>query len=171
MAGAVGREVMTLDCAGKTLTDCCTRNVNFLTFGEHIDGKSLTDFHFADLVFFNMEFFEHGACFDTSFFKLAFKRLAHTRRLLGAEGDLHCIVAVSLNRFYLCNAVVRHFEHGYRNGNTIFGKDARHADLATDEAELLTHYYLHPGCDWPGQVRKSHRKRIAVTTKGTHCTS
>ena len=137
VAGAVGREVMTLDCAGKTLTDCRTRNVNFLTFGEHIDGKSLTDFHLADLVFFNMEFFEHGTCFDTSFFKLAFKRLAHTRRLLGAEGDLHCIVAVSLNRFYLCNAVVRHFEHGYGNGNTIFGKDARHADLATDEADFF----------------------------------
>ena len=45
------------------------------------------------------------------------------------------------------------------------------ADDAGDEAELLTHYYLHPGCDWPGQVRKSHRKRIAVTPKGTHCTS
>ena len=24
--------------------------------------------------------------------------------------------------------------------------------VTTDEAELLTHYYLHPSCDWPGLV-------------------
>jgi hypothetical protein len=40
----------------------------------------------------------------------------------------------------LRNAIVRHIEHSHRNGFAVIGKNARHADLASDKAQ--THFIL-----------------------------
>ena len=110
-----------------------------------------------------MEFLEHGTGFHASLSILTGEGLAHARGLLGAERDLDCVVAVGFDRLHHRDTVVRHIEDRHGNGNTVFREDTRHADLATDEAELITHCFLHPGYDWPGPFFK----RKPFTRKGS----
>ena len=147
---AVGREVVTLDTALETLTDGRAGHVDLLTFREHFGLEGHAGLEFGNLFSFDMELFEHAASFNASLSKMASKGLAHARGLLGAERDLDCIVAVGFNRLHHSDTVVRHIEHSHGNGHAVFRENARHADLATDDAELITHCFLHPGCDWPG---------------------
>ena len=132
MRSAVGREVVTLDCAGKTLTDRDTGHVNLLADREHFHGQRGTHLQIGELISIDMELFEHFACFDAGLSIVTGKRLAHARRLLRAECNLNGIVSVGFFRLHLRDTVAVHFEHRHRNGFTILGKDARHADLTTD---------------------------------------
>ena len=76
---------------------------------------------------------------------------------------MNCVVAVGFNRLHHRDTVIRHIEHSHGNGNTVFREDARHADLATDEAELITHCFLHPGYDWPGPFLLEKAQRFNVS--------
>ena len=141
---------MALNGARKTLTDGRTGHVDLLAFREHFGREGHAGLELGDLIGIDMELFEHRTGFDASLGVVTGQSLVDARGLLGAERDLDCIVAVGFNRLHHRDTVIRHVEHGHGNGHTVFRENTRHADLATDEAELITHCFLHPGCDWPG---------------------
>ena len=49
------------------------------------------------------------------------------------KGNLNSRIAVGIFGFYLCNAIRREFQHGYRHGYTLLGKHAGHAHLASNQ--------------------------------------
>ena len=89
MGRAVGREVVTLDTTLETLTDGRAGHVDLLTFREHFGLEGHAGLEFGNLFSFDMELFEHFACFDAGLSIVTGKRLAHARRLLRAECNLN----------------------------------------------------------------------------------
>ena len=92
MGSTVGREVVALDGAGKTLTDGRTRHVDLLAFREDFDREGLAGLEFGDLLRIDAELFKGAGSFDASFGKLAGERLVDARGLLRAVRDLNGVV-------------------------------------------------------------------------------
>jgi hypothetical protein len=48
--------------------------------------------------------------------------------------QLHCGIAIGISGFNLSDTIVGHFQHSYRQRRTVIGKNAGHANLATDKS-------------------------------------
>ena len=80
------------------------------------------------------ELVQHTARFDAGFREMARRRLVDAVRAAFAERHLHGAIAVGLGGFDLGYAVVRHIDHGHRNGVAIVGENTGHADLAANQS-------------------------------------
>ena len=78
------------------------------------------------------ELAQHAAGFDAGLGEMA--RLGLVTRLARRLPNATCTadVAVASGGLDLGDAVVRHVDHGHRDGIAIVGEDAGHADLAAD---------------------------------------
>ena len=70
----------------------------------------------------------------TGFGKVTRFSLINTAGAALAKSHLNRGITVGFWRLDLRDAIIGHIEHCYRNGSTVFGKDARHADLASNKA-------------------------------------
>src|SRR5690606_28443129 len=127
---ALRAEVVTLDRAGKALTDGGARNVDLLAgFEQGFHGNDGARGEFGQTGRIQAEFFQDAAGFSAGFGVVAGLRLGHTRGTTGAISHLDRGVTVGFQRLDLGHAVVRHVQHGHRDGFTFLGKNAGHADL------------------------------------------
>ena len=70
-----------------------------------------------------------------------------------AIGELHGRIAVDFRRAHLRDAIVGHFQHRHRNGRTVLGENAGHADLAANEPDTHVRIsYLMPARRAPDRV-------------------
>jgi len=124
---------VTLDGASKTLTDRSTGYIDNLTNREDFHGQLVASLQFSQLFSRNLEFNQTKTSLDTRLSEVTGFRLVHTIGLLYAKRNLDSCVAIGFRRLDLRDAVCGHVQHRYRDGCTIFGKDAGHADFATDK--------------------------------------
>jgi hypothetical protein len=127
--------MVTLDGARKTLADRRARYINLLTDGENrrrIDG--VTSLELRKLLGIDAEFTKHLTSFNTRLGVMPGGGFVHAGSATLAESDLHRSVTIGFCSLDLGNAIVRHVDHRDRDGLTVVGKDARHADLATHKA-------------------------------------
>src|SRR5690606_21266192 len=76
VGGALGAEVVTLDCAGEPFTYGDTGDINLLPFFEDaFDSQSCTRLKLGKLLGSYAELFENAASFDASFGKVTCQRL------------------------------------------------------------------------------------------------
>ena len=162
---ATGLEVVTLDDAGEALTNRVSGHIDLFTDREDFDAQSLASLEFGDLISINVKFFKRRTGFNAGFGELARKSLRHAAGTAGTKRDLDRVVTIGSFRLNSCDSVVRHIEHRHGNGNTFLRENARHADLATNKAKLITHYFLHPGYDWPGPLLKNTTNRALAAKK------
>jgi hypothetical protein len=125
---------MALDTTLETLTDRGASNVNLLPFGKNGDRNLIASLERGELIGIDTEFLEDMPGFHARLGQMASKGLGDARGTALAESDLNGCVAIDLRRFDLGHAVVGHVKHSYRNGRTILGKNASHANLATYKA-------------------------------------
>jgi hypothetical protein len=81
-----------------------------------------------------MEFPENFTGFDASLGEMPRGRLANPAGATLTECHLNGSIAIRFRCLYLRDAIVRHIKHCHRDGRTIFGENARHADLASNKA-------------------------------------
>ncbi|MNN45166.1 hypothetical protein D3C81_1594860 [compost metagenome] len=152
MRSALRTEVVTLDGTGEAFTNGRARHVDLLAGFEHgFHGDHGTGRKFSGASGIKAEFFEDATGFSAGFGVVARLRLSHTRGTTSAISHLDRGVAVGFQRLNLGHAVVRHVQHGHRDGFTFLGKNAGHADLATHQPQPVSggrgcrirHRFLH----------------------------
>ena len=131
---AMGRilhpEIVPFHSAGEALADAGADHIDRLTIGEHLDGQFSTGLEIRPFLVTQTELPQTAASLDPRLGEMRLLRLADSRRLAAAGGDLHRPVTVRLHRLQLRDAVGQRLDHGHRYGFTGVRKHARHAALA-----------------------------------------
>lgn len=123
MRRALRTEVVALDGTGETLTDGGARHVDLLAGFEHgFHGDDGASREFSGAGGVEAELFQDAAGFSAGLGVVARLRLSHTRGTTGAISHLDRGVAVGFQRLNLGHTVVRHVQHGHRDGFTFLGK-------------------------------------------------
>ncbi len=125
--------MVALDRTRKTLTLSGTSNINQLTNSEDFYGKLITSLQFGKLIRINAKLSKTTTSLDTSLAEVTRLSFVYTTSLFNTERQLHGSIAISFYGLDLRDAIGRHVQHSYRNGNTILSKNAGHANLATDK--------------------------------------
>ena len=73
------------------------------------------------------------ASLNTCFRKMTGLRFVYMACFFLTKGNLYGGVAVSFFGFYLCNAVSRHFQHGYRDRFALLCEDTCHTNFASNQ--------------------------------------
>jgi hypothetical protein len=132
--------VVALDGACETLTLGNACYIHHLARLEDFRTDGSTSLVLGSHVGRNREFAHDLGSFDTRLGEMSGLRFVHAIVAARSEGELHRCVAVIVFGLDLGDAIVRHIQHSHRNGCTVLGKNAGHADLATDESDI---HYLH----------------------------
>jgi len=71
---------------------------------------------------------------SVGFGKMPRSGFCYTAGAVRTVRDLHCTVTVRGSGFDLGDTIVGHFQHSHRQRRTVIGKNAGHANLATDKS-------------------------------------
>src|SRR5688572_7238902 len=135
VARAVGGEVMALDDAGEALALRRPGDVHLLADLEDVRAHGPADLQVGGLVRLDAEL-PHGVPgLDAGLGEMPGRGLVHAARPALPVRDLHRGIAVGVGRLYLGDAVIRHVDHGHRDGVALVGEHAGHADLAPYQAQ------------------------------------
>ena len=133
MGSTLSTEVMTFDRTGETFTFRGTGYINQLTDFKHRNGDFVTGFQFSQFFFSQSKLDQTATGFNTCFCKVPSFGFVDTVSFFLTKGNLNGGIAVSIFGFYLCNAVGRHIQNGYRNRNTLFVEHAGHTNFASNQ--------------------------------------
>ena len=121
-AGTVGLfkslEVPALDDAGVTLTFAGARYVNLVAVCEHVSLDEVA--YVVSAAIAESEFLQGLLRGNVALLEVAGERLAHALRLLIAEANLNCIVAVVFNSLLLCDNTRTGFNNCYGHDSALF---------------------------------------------------
>ena len=134
VGGAVGREVVTLDDAGKALADGGAAHVHLLADLEDADADGGAWLERSRLLLGHAEFPEYRACFRAGFGEVTGHRLGDAARAPLAESHLHRGITVRRRCLDLRHAIVGHVHDRDRDGIALVGEQPGHADFAADQS-------------------------------------
>src|SRR5882762_1621118 len=134
VGGAVGREMVTLDHAGKTLADGDALHVHLLPDLEDLDADLAADLQVGEVLGPGAEFAQRVAGFDTRLGEMPGEGFADSAGAALAERHLDGCITILLGALDLGDAVVGDVQHRHRLRDSVVGEDPRHADLAADQS-------------------------------------
>src|SRR5690606_31360728 len=145
-------KVVALDGAGKAFTNRCASDIYLLTcFEDAFNGHDSAGCKFSGFGGIETEFFQNAAGFNAGFGVVPCLRLGHARGATCTVGKLHSRITISFWRLDLGNAVVRHVQHGHRDGLAFLGENTGHANFTPHESQPVSgrrrcrvrHRFLH----------------------------
>jgi hypothetical protein len=122
------------NCTSKTFAYRGTRNINHLPRSKYRGSYYVAGLKCGQLIYGNLEFSRYLTSLDTRFCEMASSCFSDSTCSTSAERNLKGRVAIDLRCLDLCDAIIRHIQHGYWDGRAIVSKHARHADLASYKA-------------------------------------
>src|SRR5208282_1228980 len=131
--------MVALDHASIALADRSAGNIDLLPDLEYINTKRAANLEVGEPLGQHTEFLQYRASLDASLGEMPGGGLVNAACTALAICNLYRAIAVGLGSFDLNHAIVRHVNHGHRNGITIVGKHARHADLPSNQSQ--THVF------------------------------
>src|SRR6266446_4721337 len=134
VGGAVGREMVTLDHAGKTLADGDALHVHLLPDLEDLDADLAADLQVGEVLGPGAEFAQRVAGFDTRLGEMPGEGFVDSAGAALAERHLDGCIAILLGALDLGHAVVGDVQDRHRLRESVVGEDPRHADLAADQS-------------------------------------
>src|SRR6266436_273460 len=134
VGGAVGREMVTLDHAGKTLADGDALHVHLLPDLEDLDADLAADLQVGEVLGPGAEFAQRVAGFDARLGEMPGEGFVDSAGAALAERHLDGCIAILLGALDLGHAVVGDVQHRHRLRDSVVGEDPRHADLAADQS-------------------------------------
>jgi hypothetical protein len=126
--------MVTLDGTGVTLTFGYTRYIDELTHLKYFDTDCGTRLQASQLLRGYSEFFQCTPRFHTRLGVVSGSSLTDATGTAHPVCQLHSGVAIGVHGFNLSDTIVGHFQHCHRQRRTVIGKNAGHANLATDKS-------------------------------------
>ena len=126
-------KVMALDGTSKALTFRGAGYIYKLASFKNSNSYFVAHFQFSQFLFSQSKLMQTATSLNTRFCKVPSFRFVYTISFLLTKGNLNSRIAVGIFGFYLSDAIRRHFQHGYRHGNTLLGKHASHAHFASNQ--------------------------------------
>src|SRR3989344_1233779 len=135
MARATAGKMVTLDRAGKALTDRGALHIHVLTHREDIKLDLGAWLEIGPFIGIETEFPQTTAWLNTGLGILARNRFRQTIRTAGSSRDLHGAIAVVRLVLHLRYTIRGNFQHRHRRGRTFRRIQAGHADFLSNKSE------------------------------------